>query len=157
MTKKMPRGMTISALRNFRITISRLESGCGKQSPAYRNRDGLNRRYRLSAGVGRLVVAVEALTHFLAGLEERHALLIDRHMGAGARIAPRAGRTMLDRERTETAQLDTVAARQGSDDLIENRVDDVLDIPLIKVRVVLGNALNEFGFDHREWDPGPCG
>src|SRR5215470_14404911 len=30
---------------------------------------------------------VETLAHFLAGLEERHALLIDRYVGAGARIA----------------------------------------------------------------------
>jgi hypothetical protein len=25
------------------------------------------------------------------------------------------------------------------------------------VRVVLGDALNKFGFDHRSWDPGSCG
>jgi hypothetical protein len=25
------------------------------------------------------------------------------------------------------------------------------------MRVVLGDALNEFGFDHRGWDPGTCG
>ena len=55
---------------------------------------------------------------------------------------------MLHRKRAEAAQLDTIAARQGSDDLIENRVHDVLDIPLIKVRVVLGDTLNKFGFDH---------
>ena len=78
-------------------------------------------------------------------------------MGAGARIAPGAGGTMLHRERAETAQLDAVAARQRCDDLIENRVHDVLDIPLIEVRVVLGDTLNKFGFDHRDWDPGMCG
>src|ERR1700742_4869764 len=91
----------------------------------------------LGAGVGSLGVAVQPLAHFLAGLEERHALLIDRHMFASAWIAPGAGRTMLDRERTKTAQLDAVAARQGGDDFIENRVHNVLDIPLVKVRVVL--------------------
>jgi hypothetical protein len=61
---------------------------------------------------------------------------------------------MLHRECTETAQLDPVAARQRRDDLIENRVHDILDIPLIEMRVVLGDSLNEFGFDHRDWDPG---
>src|SRR4029453_18567765 len=111
----------------------------------------------LRAGLGRPVLAVQAFAHFLAGLEERHALLVDRHMGAGAWIAPRTGRTVLDRERAETAQFDAVAARQGGDDLVENRVHDILDIPLVEVRVVLGNALNEFGFDHREWYPGPSG
>ena len=61
---------------------------------------------------------------------------------------------MLDREGAETTQLDPVAARQRSNDLIKNRIYDILDIPLIKVRVVLGDALNEFGFDHREFGPG---
>jgi hypothetical protein len=55
---------------------------------------------------------------------------------------------MLDRESTEAAELDTVAARQSRDDLIENRVHNVLHIPLVEMRVVLGDALNEFGFDH---------
>ena len=63
---------------------------------------------------------------------------------------------MLDREGAETAQLDAVAARQRSHDLVEDRVYDVLDIPLVEVRVVLGDTLNEFGFDHRDWDPGNC-
>ena len=75
-------------------------------------------------------------------------------MRAGTRIAPRARRTVLDRERAKTAQFDPVAARQRRDDLIENRVHNVLDIPLVKMRVVLGDTLNEFGFDNRDWDPG---
>src|SRR5579862_7543582 len=54
--------------------------------------------------------AIEPLAHFLAGLEERHALLIDGYMGAGARIAAGARRTLLHRERAEAAQLDAVAA-----------------------------------------------
>jgi len=74
-------------------------------------------------------------------------------MGAGARIAPRARRAMLDRESAEAAQLDAVAARQGSDDLIENRVHNVLDIPLVEVRIVLGNALNKLGFESSKWGP----
>src|SRR6185503_20591856 len=112
---------------------------------------------RLRAGLGRAVVAIQPLAHFLAGLEERHALLVDRHMRAGAWIAACARRAMLDRESAEAAQLDTVAARQGRHDLVENRVHNVLHIPLIEVRVVLGDALNKFGFDHRSWDPGACG
>src|SRR5205085_10734012 len=39
-------------------------------------------------------------------------------------------------------------------DLVEDRVYNVLDIPLIEMRVVLGDTLNEFGFNHRDWDPG---
>ena len=75
-------------------------------------------------------------------------------MGAGARIAAGARRAMFHRESAETAQFDPIAARQRSHDLIENRVHDVLDIPLVEVRVVLGNTLNEFGFDHKGSDPG---
>jgi len=63
---------------------------------------------------------------------------------------------VLDRERAETAQFHPVAARQGGDDFIEDRVHNVLDIPLVEMRVVLGDTLNEFGFDHRDWDPGMC-
>src|SRR3979411_2150951 len=105
------------------------------------------------AGVGSSAFAVQPFTHFLAGLEKRDTLLIARHMRAGARIAAGAVRTVLHRERAETAQLDPVAARQGGDDLIENRVHNVLDIPLVKMRVVFGDTLNKFGFDHRDWDP----
>ena len=78
-------------------------------------------------------------------------------MRAGARIAAGARRAMLDRKGAETAQLDPVAARQRGGDLIEDRVHDLLDVPLIEVRVLLGDALNEFGFDHRDRSPVPCG
>jgi hypothetical protein len=64
---------------------------------------------------------------------------------------------MFDRERAKPAQLNAVAARQRCNDFIENGVHDVLDIPLVKVRVVLGDALDQFGFDHRTRDPGAVG
>ena len=100
------------------------------------------------------MIAVEPLTHFLAGLEERYALLIDGDMGAGARIAAGARGAMLDREGTKTAQLDAVTACEGCYDFLENRIHNVLDIPLVQMRVVLGDTLNKFGFDHREIGPG---
>ncbi|MGX1167663.1 hypothetical protein AB7M16_003929 [Bradyrhizobium sp. USDA 372] len=100
------------------------------------------------------MVAVQPLAHFLAGLEERNALLIDGHMGAGAWIAPGARRAMLDREGTEAAQLDAISACKRRYDLFENRIHNVLDIPLVQMRVVLGDTLNKFGFDHREIGPG---
>ena len=78
-------------------------------------------------------------------------------MRAGTRIAAGAGGTMFHRKRAEAAQLDPVATRQRGDDLIEDRVHNVLDIPLVEMRVVLGDTLNKFGFDHRDWDPGTCG
>jgi hypothetical protein len=64
---------------------------------------------------------------------------------------------VLYRKRTETTELDPIATRQGSDDLIEDRVYNVLDIPLVEVRIVLGDTLDEFRFDHRDKDPGRYG
>jgi hypothetical protein len=64
-----------------------------------------------------LLRLVQSLAHFLAGLEERHRLLVHRHMRAGARIASGARRAVLDRERAEAAQLDPVAARERRRDL----------------------------------------
>ena len=61
---------------------------------------------------------------------------------------------MFDREGTETAQLDPIAARERCDDLLEDRIHNVLDIPLVQMRVVLGDTLNKFGFDHRGIGPG---
>src|SRR5690349_15008241 len=69
---------------------------------------------------------VQPLAHFLAGLEERHTLLVHRHVLAGARIAARARRPMLDGKRAKTAQFHAIPARQRCDDFIENGVHDVL-------------------------------
>ena len=147
--------MRTRAVKNFRMTIlalmeigGRISRGCGAYQP--------QRATNAQAPASGAAVAVQPFAHFLARLEERDALLIDRHMGAGTWIAAGARRAVLHRERAETAQLDPVAARQRSDDLIEDRVHDILDIPLVKMRVVLGDTLNKFGFDHRDWDPGTC-
>jgi hypothetical protein len=52
--------------------------------PATRGRNESGRRVGV---VPVAIVAVKALAHFLAGLEERYALLLDRNVLAGARIA----------------------------------------------------------------------
>src|SRR5437870_12176617 len=67
---------------------------------------------------------IEPLAHFLAGLEERHRLLVHRDVGAGARVAARPRRAVLDRERAEAAQLDPVAAPHGPDAPAQHGVDD---------------------------------
>src|ERR1700756_5787582 len=82
-------------------------------------------RNALRAGFRRDAVAVQTLAHLLARLEKRNALLVDRHMRAGARIAAGPGGTMFHRESAETTQLDPVAARQSCDDFIENRIHNV--------------------------------
>src|SRR6185437_15670598 len=98
---------------------------------------------RLQSSVS-FAVAIEPLAHFLAGLEVRHMLLMNRHLGPGARIAASSRRAFLHRERAEAAQLDAITARHRGDDLAQNGVDDILDIALIKVRVLLGDLLDQF-------------
>src|SRR3954471_21709250 len=139
-TNSSPKGITISAVKNFRMAYSRRVERTRPVSGA-------------GVRVGRGGFAVQPLAHFLPRLEKRHALLIDRHVRPGARIAPRARGPMLDRERAETAQFDPIAARQRRNDFVENGIHNILHIPLIEVRVVLGDALHQFGFDHRTRNP----
>src|SRR5262245_57307537 len=91
---------------------------------------------------------IEALAHFLAGLEEWHRFLLHRHMRAGARVAPGARRPVLHRKGAEAAQLDAVAARHRRHDLIEDRVDDVLHVALVEMGVLRSDARHQLGFDH---------
>src|SRR3982750_4481230 len=109
--------------------------------PAAMGRAGRNDRSLLRRGL------VQPLAHFLAGLEERHGFLIDRNMRAGARIAPGTRRAMFHRERAEAAQLHAVAARERGRDLTEHGIHDVLDVALIEMRILSGDALNKLGFD----------
>src|SRR5215467_10570502 len=101
--------------------------------------------------------AIEPLAHFLAGLEERHRLLLDRDVGAGARVAAGPRRAVLDGEGAEAAQLDPIAARHGRDDLTENGVDDIFHVALVEMRVLRRDALHELGLDHRCCRPWPDG
>src|SRR6188508_2727814 len=93
--------------------------------------------------------AVEPLAHLLAGLEERHGLLLHRYVRSGAGIAAGPRRAVLDRKSAEAAQFDAVAARHRRDDLAENGIDDVFDVALVEMRVLRRYALHELGFDHR--------
>src|SRR6187402_625314 len=85
-------------------------------------------------------IFVEALAHFLAGLEEGHALLVDRDMLTGTRVAAGSGGAMLDRERAEPTQLDPVALGHRRGDLAQDGVVDVLNVTLIAVRILGGDT-----------------
>jgi hypothetical protein len=87
--------------------------------------------------------AVQPFAHFLAGLEERHRLLLDRHVGAGARITAGARRPMLDRKCPEAAQFDPITAGKSGDDFAEDCIHDVLDVALIQVGILRGYSLDE--------------
>src|SRR5579871_4221189 len=93
--------------------------------------------------------AIEALAHFLAGLEERRELLRDRHLVACARIAAGASLALLGRERAEAAQFDPLATSERVCDLAKDGVDDVLDVALIEMRIAGRHALHELRLDHR--------
>src|SRR6185312_699673 len=123
---------------------------------AYRAPHSRERTEYSQYGRSGLAALIEPLAHLLAGLEERHTFLIDRHMGAGARIASGARRALLDREGAEAAQLDAIAARHGGDDLAQDGVDDLLDVALIEMGVLRRDTLHKFGLDHCEPWTVPC-
>src|SRR5258706_16467172 len=86
---------------------------------------------------------VEAFAHFLAGLEERHAFSVDGDMLPGPRIAAGPRRAVLDGKSPESPQFHPVTPGERGHDLAEDRIDDVLDIALVEMRVLRGYALNE--------------
>ena len=52
----------------------------------------------------------------------------------------------LDRECTETTQLDPFITRQRRRDLTEDDIDDHLDVPLIEMPVAREQPFNKLGF-----------
>src|SRR5262245_44046180 len=76
------------------------------------------------------VCLVQPLAHFLAGLEERNALLINRDMFAGTWVAARSRGTVFHGKRAKSAQFHPVAARKRGYDLIQDRVDNILNVSL---------------------------
>jgi hypothetical protein len=91
---------------------------------------------------------IETVAQFLAGLEERHALFCHLNAVASAWIAPDAGITVPDRECSEAAQLDAIAAGQGCGDLAKHRRHYRLDVALVKVGIPFRESLNELGLGH---------
>ena len=102
--------------------------------------------------------AVQALAHFLSGLEEWDALLLHRYVRSGAGIAAGPRRTVLDRKSAEATQFDAVAARHRRDELVDNGIEGVLDIALVQMRVlrdmrctssdlIIGGAVSETSCD----------
>src|SRR5215207_779672 len=96
------------------------------------------------AGIAR----VQPGAHFLAGLERRNHLFAHGNGFARARVSSGARVAPLDRERSEAAQLHAVAALERVGDRVQDRVDDVFDVALVKVRVLLSDLQNQFGLDH---------
>ena len=85
--------------------------------------------------------------HLLAGPEEGDALQLHRNLRAGARIAPGAGRAILGRKDPKPAQFNPISPCQRGRNRVQNAVDDVFDVALVEVRILRGDALDQFGFD----------
>jgi hypothetical protein len=77
--------------------------------------------------------------HVPRRLEGRNSLFVYRDGSAGARVAPGACPARLDPEHAKVAQLDPVALLQGGGDGVQDRVDDLLRVPLVQVRVPLSD------------------
>src|SRR5215210_1060857 len=104
----------------------------------------------LNCRAGSLAVArVEPTMHILAGLEGRDYLLGHRDPFTIARVAPGARVTPLDREHPKVTQLDPVTTRERGRDRVQDGVDDGLHIPLVQVRVLLRDPLDQFRLEHR--------
>ncbi len=69
--------------------------------------------------VCRALSTVQAHTELFAGFEERNCLARDFHPDAGAWVTAGTGGAMLEPERPEIAQLDTIAPGQGGGDFLE--------------------------------------
>jgi hypothetical protein len=85
--------------------------------------------------------------HLLAGPEERDALQLHRNLRTGARIAPGARGAVLRRKDPEPAQFNPISPRQRGSNRVQNTVDDVFDVSLVEMRILRGDALDQFGFD----------
>src|SRR5690606_23555589 len=110
----------------------------------FRWRFGRRRRFRRFG----LDAAVQPVAQLLAGLEERHHLLLHRHGLAGARVAAAARIAELHREGAEAAQLHALALGQGAGDLLEDGRHDAFDVAVIQVRVELPDPQYQLRFGH---------
>lgn len=149
-TIKTPSGNAINAVAN----LPSMSVSPGPQSPAKPSAKRGNRHASLITYL-HCRVPVQPLPHFLAGLEKRHVFLINRDMRPSSRIATDPRRSLFHGEGSEPAQLDAVAMGERRDDLAKDRVDDILNIALVKMWVLRGNALNQFGFNHYSPHPPP--
>ena len=80
-------------------------------------------------------------------------LLFHMNRLTGARVPPNTGIALLHGERAKAAQFNPVTARHRVGDLLKDRVDDPLYIPLIQVWVFVCNLLNQFRTDHAYGPP----
>src|SRR5688572_25415098 len=88
-------------------------------------------------------VFVDAILQLFAAREERHPLLRDLHLRAGARVAALTGPPGLGDEAAEAPDLDAIVAGEGAAHAVEDRVDDDLHVPLRHVGHLAGHLFDE--------------
>jgi len=91
---------------------------------------------------------VQALAHFLAGLEIGHPLGVDVDGVAGARVAALAGVALASREGAEAPQLDPAAMLQLFGDGVEKGGNHPFDLLAGEIRMIIAKLLDELGTDH---------
>src|SRR6476661_7971524 len=90
----------------------------------------------------------DALAEFLAGLEMRDVLSRERDGIAGLRVAPQAGRTVVQREAAETADFDAFATTERPAHHLEQGLDREIDVVRLQVGLARGEDLDQFGLGH---------
>jgi hypothetical protein len=83
---------------------------------------------------------VEPLAHLFASPKDRECFLLHRHDSAGSGIAARSRRANFDGKSSEATQVNAIASGHRVDDLTENGIEDVLNVALVKVRVLASDA-----------------
>jgi hypothetical protein len=89
---------------------------------------------------------IKPRAHFFSGLKERNDFCATCTSAPVLGLRPlRAPRILPEKT---PPKLDSIAAIQSFDDFVNYRVDDVLYVPLVKVRVLRSDALYQLGFYH---------
>ncbi len=98
------------------------------------------------------------MTHLLACPERGNDPLGDGNGVTRARVAACASLALLDHEGAEAAKLNSLALCKSITDRIQDRIDDLLDVTLIQMRILLGELHDQFGFEHigRRFLVWPC-
>ena len=83
--------------------------------------------------------------HFLARPESGHVLFRHRNIVAGTGVSPRPRPALLDQENSESAELHPIETRERVGNFAEYRVNDILDVALIQMRIARDGPLHQFG------------
>ena len=106
--------------------------------------------------VGHRLLGVDEIPEFLGWLEEGYLFGWDIYFCAGLRIAADAGVALTCAEASESTNLDLVAGLEGTDDGIEEHIDDNLTVATGEVSQCC-DFVDKVGFGQFESPCGPRG